>query len=160
MTHALDDVRELLRSSDEVKAILEATVIPNSNGSEPPRAPPEVAEDRRILAVIAHKDDWDLVEEGWYVADSSIHLCCPIGEMEPPVLWKALTRLNDSLSVFVCKPIPSTNGKPREIEIQRVLPIYGNFAIVMSQMRRNTLDLGKGTTVPVASSTETSRSGD
>ncbi|KAJ2922908.1 hypothetical protein H1R20_g14166, partial [Candolleomyces eurysporus] len=126
MSHALDDIRELLRSSDEVKAVLEATVIPNSNGSEPPLALPEVAEDRRILAVVSHKDDWDLVEEG---------------------------------CVFVCKSIPSTNGKSHELEIQRVLPIYGNFAIVMSQMRRNTLDLGKGTTVPTASSTETSRSG-
>jgi phosphatidylinositol-bisphosphatase len=72
MSHALDDVRELLRSSDEVKAILEATVIPNSNGSEPPRAPPEVAEDRRILAVVSHKDDWDLIEEGWYVTGPPI----------------------------------------------------------------------------------------
>lgn len=69
MSHAIDDIRELLRSSDEVKVVLEATVIPNSNGSEPPSAPQEIAEDRRILAVVSHKDDWDLIEEGWYVSD-------------------------------------------------------------------------------------------
>ena len=96
MSHALDDIRELLRSSDEVKAVLEATVIPNSNGSEPPRAPPEVAEDRRILAVVSHKDDWDLIEEGWYVTDISlIHYCGPVQERG----WKGQTNYTD-LSSF------------------------------------------------------------
>ncbi|KAF6751635.1 DNase I-like protein [Ephemerocybe angulata] len=118
MSSALDDVRELLRSTDEVKAILEVTSIPSSSDSEPTGE--EIA-NRRILAVVSHKDDWDLIEEG---------------------------------CVFVCKPRSTSNVK--EVEIQRVLPIYGNFAIVMSQMRRNTLELGKGS---VKAPSESSRSG-
>ena len=33
------------------------------------------------------------------------------------------------------------NGRPEELDIQAVLPIYGEFSIVMSQMRRETLVL-------------------
>lgn len=35
----------------------------------------------------------------------------------------------------------SRNGRPEELDIQAILPIYGNFSIVMSQTRRRTLDL-------------------
>ena len=68
MSNALDDIRDLLRSTDEVKAVLEATLIPSSSNSEPEGH--EAAGNRRILAVISHKDDWDLIEEGWYVVNS------------------------------------------------------------------------------------------
>ncbi|KAF8199468.1 Endonuclease/exonuclease/phosphatase [Pholiota molesta] len=52
------------------------------------------AQNRRILAVVSHKDDWDLTEEG---------------------------------SLF--------------LDIQRVFPIYGQFSVVMSQMRRGAVDV-------------------
>ena len=64
MSNALADIRELLRSTDEVKAVLEANLIPNSSDTEPD----EDAGNKRILAVISHKDDWDLIEEGWYAS--------------------------------------------------------------------------------------------
>jgi phosphatidylinositol-bisphosphatase len=64
MSNALADIRELLRSTDEVKAVLEATLIPNPSDAEPD----EDAGNKRILAVISHKDDWDLIEEGWYAS--------------------------------------------------------------------------------------------
>ncbi|KAJ3544105.1 hypothetical protein NMY22_g2904 [Coprinellus aureogranulatus] len=119
MSNALGDIREILRSTDEVRAVLEVTVIPSSSDSEP--GLDEDAGNRRILAVISHKDDWDLIEEG---------------------------------CVFVCKP-KSAGHDP---DVQRVLPIYGNFAIVMSQMKRSTLELGKGPSKPPPESSS-SRSG-
>jgi hypothetical protein len=61
MSDAIESVRQIIRSSDELKTVLEATLI--SGDSEP--APSEAAESKRILAVVAHKDDWDLIEEGW-----------------------------------------------------------------------------------------------
>ena len=64
MSHVLGDIRELLRSTDEVKAVLEATLIPNPSDAEPD----EDVGNKRILAVISHKDDWDLIEEGWYAS--------------------------------------------------------------------------------------------
>ena len=44
-------------------------------------------------------------------------------------------------SLFVYKYKQSRNGRPEELDIQAILPIYGNFSIVMSQTRRRTLDL-------------------
>ena len=44
-------------------------------------------------------------------------------------------------SLFVYKYKQLANGQPEELDIQAVLPIYGDFSIVMSQMRRGTLDL-------------------
>lgn len=46
-------IQNLLRSPDEVKVALEVTT-----------AEADLRRDRRILAVISHKDDWDLTEEG------------------------------------------------------------------------------------------------
>lgn len=66
MSTALNDVRELLRSTDEVRAVLEVTSIPSSTDAEPTSGQQDAAS-KRILAVISHKDDWDLTEEGWYV---------------------------------------------------------------------------------------------
>lgn len=44
-------------------------------------------------------------------------------------------------SLFVYKYKQLGNSRPEELDIQAVLPIYGEFSIVMSQMRRGTLDL-------------------
>lgn len=65
---------------------------------------------RRVLAVVSHKDDWDLTEEG----------CVLIFQSRSP----------------------STVSVVDDLELHRVLPIYGAFAIVMSQMqRRSTIDM-------------------
>ncbi|EAU84020.2 hypothetical protein CC1G_11458 [Coprinopsis cinerea okayama7 len=110
MSTAFDRVHNLLRSTDEVKVVLEAIFIPGSAASQVPDARQD-AQNKRILAVISHKDDWDLTEEG---------------------------------CVFVCKPRVPSDDNGDELEIHRVLPIYGNFSIVMSQMRRSTIDLRGG----------------
>jgi phosphatidylinositol-bisphosphatase len=41
-------------------------------------------------------------------------------------------------SLFVYKYKQPGNGPLEELDIQAVLPIYGEFSIVMSQMRRET----------------------
>ncbi|TFK29490.1 DNase I-like protein [Coprinopsis marcescibilis] len=107
----IDQVRDILRSTDEVKVVLEAVFIPSSAPNASTPDPRLDGQNKRILAVISHKDDWDLSEEG---------------------------------CVFVCKAKKSGDGELEELEIHRVLPIYGNFSIVMSQMRRSTIDLRAG----------------
>lgn len=52
-------IQTLLRSPDEVKAVLEVTLSTIAE-SDPRRD----LQNRRILAVVSHKDDWDLTEEG------------------------------------------------------------------------------------------------
>ena len=42
------------------------------------------------------------------------------------------------ISLFVYKYKQPGNGRLEELDIQAVLPIYGEFSIVMSQMRRET----------------------
>ncbi|KAF8957550.1 Endonuclease/exonuclease/phosphatase [Flammula alnicola] len=97
---AITLLRDLLRSPDEATVVLEATLVTTSENQD--------AHNRRVLAVVSHKDDWDLTEEG---------------------------------SLFICKYKSGLNGRPDELDIQRVLPIYGEFSIVISQMRRGTIDL-------------------
>jgi len=53
-------VSDLLRSPDEARVVLEATLVTASEMSQD-------LQNRRVLAVISHKDDWDLTEEGRYV---------------------------------------------------------------------------------------------
>lgn len=50
-------VSDLLRSPDEAKVVLEATLVTASETSQD-------LQNRRVLAVVSHKDDWDLTEEG------------------------------------------------------------------------------------------------
>lgn len=56
---ALNQIQSLLKSPDEVKVVLEATFVitPESDSQRD-------LQNRRILAVLSHKDDWDLTEEG------------------------------------------------------------------------------------------------
>ncbi|KAF8816327.1 DNase I-like protein [Phlegmacium glaucopus] len=96
-------IQNLLKSPDEVKVVLEATFVTTAESDSR-----RDLQDRRILAVVSHKDDWNLTEEG---------------------------------TLFVYKYKQPRNGRPEELDIQTVLPIYGEFSIVMSQMRRGTLDL-------------------
>ncbi|KIM41337.1 hypothetical protein M413DRAFT_146739 [Hebeloma cylindrosporum] len=98
---AISLVSDLLRSPDVAKVVLEATLVTASETSQD-------LQNRRVLAVISHKDDWDLTEEG---------------------------------SLFVCKYKNHVNGQLDELDIQRVFPIYGEFSVVISQMRRGTVDL-------------------
>ena len=49
----------LLKFPDDVKVVLEATFVTTVE-SESRRDP----QNRRILAVVSHKDEWDLTEEG------------------------------------------------------------------------------------------------
>jgi len=65
---AMDLVQDLLKSPDEVKAILEVTqFLASTTNDEPAPDARRDAHNRRVLAIISHKDDWDLTEEGWYV---------------------------------------------------------------------------------------------
>ncbi|KAF9045408.1 DNase I-like protein [Panaeolus papilionaceus] len=101
-------VNDLLRSSDELKAVLEATyVVPGAGTAETQDARNSI-KNRRVLAVVSHKDEWDMTEEG---------------------------------SLFICKYRSPVAGHPEELDIHRVLPIYGRFSLVMGQVRRDTLDL-------------------
>lgn len=52
-------IQNLLRSPDEIKVILEATFVPAIESDSPRNL-----QSRRILAIVSHKDDWDLTEEG------------------------------------------------------------------------------------------------
>ncbi|KAF8909683.1 Endonuclease/exonuclease/phosphatase [Gymnopilus junonius] len=99
---ALALIQNILRSPDEVKAVLEAALVDPSGTSG------NDAQSRRVLAVVSHRDDWDLTEEG---------------------------------SLFVCKYKPGPNGQSEELDVHRVYAIYGDFSIVISQMRRGTIDL-------------------
>ncbi|KAL1692679.1 hypothetical protein GGG16DRAFT_50999 [Schizophyllum commune] len=112
MSNLQDNVRSILRPSEEVRAVLEITEIPDSEvGSSVTRAVDDPT-NRRIVAVVAHKENGLSVEEG---------------------------------SVFVLKFRPiegSPNDVSEELEIQRVYPISEDFSVRMSQMNRNTLNLG------------------
>jgi phosphatidylinositol-bisphosphatase len=57
---AISLVSDLLRSPDNAKVVLEATLVTASETSQD-------LQNRRVLAVISHRDDWDLTEEGWYI---------------------------------------------------------------------------------------------
>lgn len=46
-----------------------------------------------------------------------------------------------SLSLFVYRFTSPENSPVPNLEVQRIYPIYGDFSIVMSQMRRSTIDL-------------------
>ncbi|KAF9453377.1 DNase I-like protein [Macrolepiota fuliginosa MF-IS2] len=109
MSSFYNSISSSLRSTEDVLVAVDALVVPNSSTNTPPS--PEASEnwhDRRVLAVVSHKDEWALAEEG---------------------------------ALFVYKLSASTNSTVRELNVQNIYPIYGNFSIVMSQMRRNTLDL-------------------
>lgn len=53
-----ESVRSLLRSSEELKVTLEAAFVPNPEDFR------DTFQNRRILAVVTHRDDWNLTEEG------------------------------------------------------------------------------------------------
>jgi len=55
---AIYQLRDLLRPPDDVKFVLEATLVTSSDSNQDTR-------NRRLLAAVAHKDDWNLTEEGW-----------------------------------------------------------------------------------------------
>lgn len=55
---AIPQIQNLLRSTEEVKGVLETTLITSTESTQD-------AQNKRVLAVISHKDDWDLTEEGW-----------------------------------------------------------------------------------------------
>jgi len=57
---AISLVSDLLRFPDEAKVVLEATLITTSETNQD-------LQSRRVLAVVSHKDDWDLTEEGRYI---------------------------------------------------------------------------------------------
>ncbi|KJA23929.1 hypothetical protein HYPSUDRAFT_136984 [Hypholoma sublateritium FD-334 SS-4] len=92
---SLSLLQDLLRLPDEARVVLEAAVVTTSENQDP--------HNRRILAVVSHKEDWDLTEEG---------------------------------CLFVCKYKAGANGRAEELDVQRVLPIYGQFSVVIGQMRR------------------------
>jgi inositol polyphosphate 5-phosphatase INPP5B/F len=52
-------IQNLLRSPDEVKVALETTFVTTIDSDSR-----RDLQNRRILAVVSHKDDWDLTEEG------------------------------------------------------------------------------------------------
>ena len=53
-------IQNLLRSPDEVKVTLETTFVTTID-SDSPR---DLQQNRRILAVVSHIDEWNLTEEG------------------------------------------------------------------------------------------------
>ncbi|KAF9460415.1 Endonuclease/exonuclease/phosphatase [Collybia nuda] len=115
-------IQALLRSSEEVKVVLETVNISPSTTTTTTgkalelRDPPDLHH-RRVLAVVSHRDDWKGSEEG---------------------------------SIFICKYKASTHGTPKELETQHVFPIAGNFSISMAQVRRRTIDLGAQQPRPAA----------
>jgi len=70
-------LNDILRPSDEVKVVLEAVLAQPSSGmnlhAPGVHDPRHNVQNRCVLAVISHKDDWDLTEEGRWV---SILLSC------------------------------------------------------------------------------------
>ncbi|KAF9531074.1 Endonuclease/exonuclease/phosphatase [Crepidotus variabilis] len=110
---------EFIRSSDELRAVLEVTQIVNKSLDSSPQTSPETR-DRCVLLVVSHKDDWDLTEEG--------------------CLFVCKHRWMRSTSTGVA----GANAHPPrsdELDIQKVLPIYGEFAVAMSQTKREILEL-------------------
>ena len=49
----------LLRAPDDVKVVLEATFVTTVESESR-----KDIQNRRILAIVSHKDEWDLTEEG------------------------------------------------------------------------------------------------
>ncbi|KAL1720460.1 hypothetical protein EV715DRAFT_289427 [Schizophyllum commune] len=112
MSNLQDHVRSLLRPSEEVRAVLEITEIPDSEVGSSVTQAVDDPRNRRVVAVVAHKENGLSVEEG---------------------------------SVFILKFRPvegSPNDVSEELEVQRVYPISEDFSVRMSQMNRNTLNLG------------------
>lgn len=113
-----DSVLGLLRSSEELRAVLETQLVSLVNptlaspASRSRSAENYSSEDTRILAVVTHQDDWSVSEEG---------------------------------SVFVCKFNHVGHKLPKKLDILRVLPITDDFSITMTQMRRGTIDLSTET---------------
>lgn len=64
-------LNDILRPSDEVKVVLEAVLAQPSSGTNlhapGVHDPRHNVQNRCVLAVISHKDDWDLTEEGRWV---------------------------------------------------------------------------------------------
>ena len=64
-------LNDILRPSDEVKVVLEAALAQPSSGTNlhapGVHDPRHNVQNRCVLAVISHKDDWDLTEEGRWV---------------------------------------------------------------------------------------------
>jgi len=88
-------VGDLLRSPDEAKVVLEVTLVTASEMSQD-------LQNRRVLAVISHKDDWDLTEEGRYVF------------LLPTFNFAAITKLyNKSLRVQVQESCQWPTGPTR-----------------------------------------------
>jgi phosphatidylinositol-bisphosphatase len=115
---AISLVSDLLRSPDEVKVVLEATLVTTSDANQD-------LQNRRVLAVVSHKEDWDLTEEGRYIC----------------YLFTFNLTNSTKKSLFVCKYKNHINGQPEELDIQQVFPIYGEFSVVISQMHRGTVAL-------------------
>ncbi|KAL1739864.1 Endonuclease/exonuclease/phosphatase, partial [Schizophyllum fasciatum] len=112
MTNLEDNVRSLLRPSEEVRAVLEVTQIFDRDDNSLASDAFDDPRNRRVVAVVAHKENGLSVEEG---------------------------------SVFILN-FRSVGGSPNdvseELEVQQVFPISDDFAVRMSQMNRNTLNLG------------------
>ena len=155
---ALSLVQNLLRSPDEVKAVLEATLVNNLDSSSSPSstATPSTkdTQNKRVLAVVSHRDDWDLSEEGrsvWLHASG-----CPSDTDVRPHFYSYV--LPHICSLFVCKYKSGPTGQPEGLDVHRVYPIYGEFSVAISQMRRGTIDLQN--TSPRKSMLEQSGSGE
>ncbi|KAJ7178211.1 DNase I-like protein [Mycena filopes] len=110
-------IRALLRHSDQVKVILEASVVSPAPGT--PAAPVPSPDSRsqiddprnkRILAVVAHSDGPNTQEEG---------------------------------SVFVLK-FKVAGRTFDQSDILRVYPVFGDFSITMAQVPRETMDSRRG----------------
>ncbi|KAJ7742592.1 DNase I-like protein [Mycena metata] len=107
-------IRALLRHSDQVKVILEASVVSPTAGtpvtSSDSRSQIDEARNKRILAVVSHSDGPTTQEEG---------------------------------SVFILK-FKSAGRAYDQSDILRVYPVFGDFSITMAQVKRDTLDLRRG----------------
>ncbi|KAJ7023466.1 DNase I-like protein [Mycena alexandri] len=107
-------IRALLRHSDQVKVILEASVVSPAAATPVPssdsRSQIDEARNKRILAVVSHSDGPNTQEEG---------------------------------SVFILK-FKSAGRAFGQSDILRVYPVFGDFSITMAQVKRETLDLRRG----------------
>ncbi|KAK6974368.1 inositol polyphosphate 5-phosphatase OCRL-1 [Favolaschia claudopus] len=110
-------IRALLRPSDQVKVVLEASVAPPLNTPETPDPSTQSqiideSRNKRILAVVSHSDGPNTQEEG------SVFI----------LKWKTTPRPFD------------------QSDILRVFPIFGGFSITMAQVRRETWPLAAQST--------------
>ncbi|KAJ7143655.1 DNase I-like protein [Mycena filopes] len=126
-------IRALLRHSDQVKVILEASVVSPAPGN--PAAPVPSPDSRsqiddprnkRILAVVAHSDGPNTQEEG---------------------------------SVFVLK-FKAPGRTFDQSDILRVYPVFGDFSITMAQVQRETMDSRRGSQVSPSLLSLTIKQGD